>query len=138
MMCRFADRFYFEEGSETSDGVVEIAERCAGLPDEVISFAIALFLARADACITDEERARRVDVFCGSREKARRYIELLMRIKGAPHSRDYVRCRLQFYSTLNASWRSRHLGLIRQERRRVDGRCNSRWQRDLLFRTARR
>ena len=39
MMCRYArKRFYFEEGSETADTVVDITDRCAaaGLSDEEI------------------------------------------------------------------------------------------------------
>ena len=64
-MCRYAGKYYFEEGSETADTVLDIAERCAsaGLSDEEISTLIVVYLAQADAGITDEERVRRVAAF---------------------------------------------------------------------------
>ena len=65
MMCRYANRYYFEEGSETFDAVLDIHERCASasMSDEVIALAVVAHLAAVDAELSDEERARRVAAF---------------------------------------------------------------------------
>ena len=71
MMCRYAGKYYFEEGSETADTVLDITDRCAaaGLSDEEISTLIVVYLTQADAGITNKERLR-VAVFARQQELA--------------------------------------------------------------------
>ena len=71
-MCRYAGKYYFEEDSETADRLVDITDRCAaaGLSDEEISTPIVVYLAQADAGLTNHEGVRRVAVFAHQQELA--------------------------------------------------------------------